>query len=177
MSATAPSLERALAEDSQAAGTLHVLPGVRRSGTQATLDLVTTRDGFEALEKDWNALFDRAGRDIQLFQGFNWLWHWANHFLPKAGEAGPQLAIVTAYLDGRLVMVWPLVSERLGPLTRLSWMGEPVSQYGDLLIDDVPDAQALLRAAWDFVTRRTGASVLKLRKVRDDAAIAPSAAP
>jgi CelD/BcsL family acetyltransferase involved in cellulose biosynthesis len=144
-----------------------------QSAVEATLDLVTTRADFDALEDQWNALFERAGRDVQLFQSFNWLWHWANHFLPKAGETGPALAVVTAHIDGRLAMVWPLVSEKVGPMTRLTWMGEPVSQYGDVLIDDLPDGQPLLQAAWEFVARHTGASVLQLRKVRQDSAIAP----
>lgn len=140
---------------------------------RAKLDLVTTRAGFDALEEPWNDLFARAGRDTQLFQSFNWLWHWANHFLPVSGEAGPELAIVTAHVDERLVMVWPLVLERGRGLNRLTWMGEPVSQYGDVLIDDLPDALDLLRAAWGFVTRHTNANVVQMRKVRADAAIAP----
>lgn len=148
-------------------------PARQAASDPASFDIVTTRAGFEALEADWNDLFARAGRDIHLFQTFNWLWHWSNHFLPAADGAGLRLAIVTARIDGRLVMVWPLVCERVGPIKRLSWMGEPVSQYGDLLIDDVADRPAVLRAAWDFVTRRTGASVLQLRKVRQDSAIAP----
>lgn len=143
------------------------------AAARATLDLVTTRAEFDALEERWNDLFERAGRNTQLFQSFNWLWHWANHFLPADGEAGPKLAIVTAHVDDRLIMVWPLVLERRGVLRRLTWMGEPVSQYGDVLIDDLPDAPDLLRAAWAFVARNTGASVVQLRKVRSDAAIAP----
>jgi CelD/BcsL family acetyltransferase involved in cellulose biosynthesis len=139
---------------------------------QAAFDLIVTRAGFEALEPDWNELFERAGRDIHLFQTFNWLWHWSNHFLPGPGAAGPRLTIVTARIRNRLVMVWPLVSERVGPITRLSWMGEPVSQYGDVLVDNVTDKAALLDAAWDFVTSHTNASVLQLRKVREDSEIA-----
>jgi CelD/BcsL family acetyltransferase involved in cellulose biosynthesis len=139
----------------------------------ASFELVTTQAGFEALEGEWNELFARAGRDIHLFQTFNWLWHWSNHFLPAPGASGPRLSIVTARVSDRLVMIWPLVSERVGPIKRLSWMGEPVSQYGDVLIDEIPDKTALLRDAWGFVTRKTGASVLQLRKVRQDSAIAP----
>jgi CelD/BcsL family acetyltransferase involved in cellulose biosynthesis len=167
-------MKRECPDPAQPMGVLHAFPALARPAAEAaTLDLVSTRADFDALEDQWNALFERAGRDVQLFQSFNWLWHWANHFLPKAGEPGPRLAIVTARIDGRLVMVWPLVSERVGPLTRLTWMGEPVSQYGDVLIDDLPDAQLLLRMASEFVARRTGASVLQLRKVRQDSAIAP----
>ncbi|MGE0022738.1 MAG: GNAT family N-acetyltransferase [Hyphomicrobium sp.] len=138
-----------------------------------TFDLVTTRSGFDALEGAWNDLFARAGRDAHVFQTFNWLWHWANHFLADPGTDGTQLAIVTAHADGRLVMAWPLVTEAVGPMTRLSWMGEPVSQYGDLLIEERADKAEVLAAAWDFVVRRTGAGVVELRKVRAGSNVAP----
>jgi CelD/BcsL family acetyltransferase involved in cellulose biosynthesis len=174
MSVPARIVERQSPVPSPAPGKIHLLPSAAAPAAQpVTLDLVTTRAGFEALEGPWNALFARAGRDTQVFQTYNWLWHWTNHFLPAPGMPGPELSIVTARAGDRLVMVWPLVLDRVGPVKRLSWMGEPVSQYGDVLIDDVPDASALLRAAWDFVIERTGAGVLQLRKVREDSAIAP----
>src|SRR5690242_2112385 len=89
------------------------------------LALIDTRAGFDGLESEWNALFERAGRGTQMFQTFNWLWHWCNHF---AGEAsGVRISIVTARRNGRLALVWPLISERAGLITKLTWMGEPVS--------------------------------------------------
>jgi len=138
------------------------------------LAFVGDRAGFDALEAEWNSLFERAGRSAQLFQNFNWLWHWCNHYLADpATDRGTRLAIITARREGRLVMVWPLVSARSGGITMLSWMGEPVSQYGDVLVDDVADAGAILRAAWTFIATRSGADVVLLRKVRADAAVAP----
>jgi CelD/BcsL family acetyltransferase involved in cellulose biosynthesis len=135
------------------------------------LALVTTRAGFDALEAEWTALFERAGRGTQLFQTFNWLWHWCNHF---AGDgSGVRLSIVTARRDGRLVLVWPLVAERYGFMTKLAWMGEPVSQYGDVVMEDAADSLDLLRASWSFLIAATNASVVELRKVRADAAVAP----
>ena len=57
-------------------------------------------------------LFQRAGQGTQMFQTFNWLWHWCNHF---AGEgSGVQLSIVTARRNGRLVLVWPLARKEPG---------------------------------------------------------------
>jgi CelD/BcsL family acetyltransferase involved in cellulose biosynthesis len=138
------------------------------------LALVSGRAGFDALEAEWNALFERAGRSTQLFQSFNWLWHWCNHYLEDSSTGGStQLAIATARREGRLVMVWPLVRSRSAGITMLSWMGEPVSQYGDVLVDDVADGEAILRAAWTFIATQSGADVVLLRKVRADAAIAP----
>lgn len=137
------------------------------------LTLVRDRAGFNALEADWNDLFERAGRGTQLFQAFNWNWHWCNHYLDDADPQGPSIAILTMRRGGRLVMLWPLVVERAAGQTQLAWMGEPVSQYGDVLIEDGPDALALMRRAWAFIVAELKPDVARLRKVRDDAAIAP----
>lgn len=132
-------------------------------------DLVTTRAGFDALEADWNALFERAGRGDQMFMTFNWLWHWANHYL------GPddRLAIVTARRGGRLMLILPLVVERVAGLTQLAFMGAPIGQYGDLLVDDVTDRASLMQSAWSHLLDRQRFDVVRLAKVRDDAMIAP----
>jgi len=138
------------------------------------LDFVTDREGFNALEAEWNELFQRAGRGTQMFQTFNWLWHWCNYYLPLSKEShGPRLSIVTARCDGKLVMVWPLVRERSGPIIKLVSMGEPVSQYSDVLVADTSDVTEILRAAWRFIVARSGSDVVHLRKVRADAAVAP----
>lgn len=137
--------------------------------------IVSDRAAFDALEAEWNALFERAGKPSQVFQTFNWNWHWANHYLDGApgGIAGLKLAIVTGRRDGRLVMIWPLVSERVRGITQIFWMGDPVSQYGDVVIDDVPDALNIMRAGWAFLSSHAKGDVLRLRRVRADAAVAP----
>jgi len=52
-------------------------------------------------------------------------------------------------------------------------MGEPVSQYGDVLLADEPDKAALLRQGWREIVDRLGADAVYLRKVRADADIQP----
>lgn len=131
-------------------------------------EIITTREGFNALESEWNALFNRAGSGQHMFQTFNWLWHWSNHFLPEAGDSGPRLSIVTARQAGRLVLVWPLVKTATGAVQELRWMGEPVSQYGDVLIGHDCDSSAVLHGAWLHLKFHAGASVLQLNKVRTD---------
>ena len=171
MSVAVRTLPRDLPQvEGQDRSTVHRFPSPGPA-PRPVLGLVQTFADFEALEADWTALFERAGTDRHLFQTFNWLWHWANHFLRDGSTT--RLAIVTARDGDRLVMVWPMVVERSGPVTELAWMGEPVSQYGDLLIESGPGAMALMREAWAFVTRETGADVLRLRKVRQDSAVAP----
>lgn len=150
-------------------------PGTAQSCAPAasgniTFSLIGDRKAFDALEDEWNDLFARAGKSHQLFLGFNWLWHWCNHYL---GADGARLAILAGRRNGRLVMVWPLVSERVRGLTVLSWMGDPVSQYGDVLIEDCADRRELLSAGWEKLRHATKADVVRLRKVREDAAVAP----
>jgi CelD/BcsL family acetyltransferase involved in cellulose biosynthesis len=130
------------------------------------LAVVTDREGFECLEQPWNELFDRAGRACQLFQSFDWLRHWANHYL----DNGSRLSVVTGWRHGRLVLVWPLVATRSAGLTRLSWMGEPVSQYGDVLVENGPARLDLLRRSWARV-KMLAADIIYLRKIRSDAAV------
>ena len=126
--------------------------------------IVRDRAGFDALEPEWNALFARAGRDTHLFQTFNWNWHWANHCLGAAAKI--VLAIVTGRSHGRLVLLWPLVIARRGGVKVLHWMGEPVSQYGDVLIDSVPHKALLLLESWRFLGAELGAAAVNLRKAR-----------
>jgi CelD/BcsL family acetyltransferase involved in cellulose biosynthesis len=146
-------------------------PAQRTEPLCLAFEVVTERARFDALEADWTALYDRAGLSHQLFQSFNWCWHWANHYLDET-RPGPRLAILVARRAGRAVMIWPLVSERIAGLTVVSWLGEPVSQYGDVLVEDGPERPELLAAGLDAVLRRLRPDALALRKVRDDSRIA-----
>lgn len=153
--------------------TTHDRNEAAHSGSAAyTFELVTSRAAFDALEADWNDLFARAGHGIQVFQTFNWNWHWCNHYLDGNAHADASTpAIVTARSAGRLVLVLPLVMTRTAGLAQLTWLGEPVSQYGDALVEDGPDTRALLTDAWRFVTIELSPDLAHLRKVRDDAAV------
>ena len=134
------------------------------------LHLITSRSGFEAIEDEWNQLFEHAGRSEQMFQTFNWLWHWTNRFCAVGMDS---LAIVVARREGRIVAILPLAVERVAGLRQLAFMGAPVSQYGDVLSEPLPDRDAVLTRALQFAIATTRADVVRLAKVRDDAMIAP----
>jgi CelD/BcsL family acetyltransferase involved in cellulose biosynthesis len=137
------------------------------------LELITERAAFDALEADWTELFERAGKSIHVFQTFNFCWHWANHYLRCEGaKSGARLSIVTGRRNGRLIMAWPLVSETKHGITQIFWMGEPLAQYGDALIEASQDAPNILRSGLAFLRERTSADVLWLRRVRADANVA-----
>jgi len=139
-----------------------------------SFDTIRDRAGLEALEGEWNALFERAGCSTHVFQTFNWCWHWCNHFLPPVhrNDSSTTLHVLAARRAGRLVMIWPLVLERVAGFRRLAFLGAPVSQYGDILVDSLPDRKQALAEAFAHLVASSGADVLHLRKVRADANIA-----
>lgn len=140
------------------------------------LEIVTERAAFDTLEPEWDALFERAAKSHQAFQRFGWLWHWCNHYLPGSGNRGAGLAVVAGRAEGRLVMVWPLVIERVLGLRQLAWMGDTVSQYGDVVVEPAYATIGHLRRAYEFAVKATGADLVLLRKVRADAVVAPALA-
>jgi CelD/BcsL family acetyltransferase involved in cellulose biosynthesis len=144
---------------------------VEEASAPASLELavITTLEGFQALESDWNVLAADAGQSIHVFQGFNWNWHWARHFLSSTRR----LSIVTGRRAGRMVMLWPLVTERTHGLHVVAWMGEPVSQYGDVLVESGPESLSLLRQGWAFVVSTLKPDLVRLHKTRADSTIAP----
>ncbi len=134
-------------------------------GQLACLDIavVTSAEGFVALSNEWTALFERAAEPAQVFQSFVFLEHWARHYL----DARTSLSIVTGRKSGRLVMAWPLVRRKQAGTDTLAFMGAPVAQFGDLLIDNGPETEDWLRAGWAAV-RSLGADLFEARKVRAD---------
>jgi CelD/BcsL family acetyltransferase involved in cellulose biosynthesis len=147
------------------------LPTARRAPPDNEFALITTRAEFDTLAGDWNSLFARCGRSTHAFQTFNWCSHWADHFL--GGERDPTLAIVTARRRGRLVLVAPLVVERFAGLKIVTWLGAPVSQYGDIIAEEGPHLMPALRRAWAFLIDTVRPDAVRLNKTRADAVVGP----
>lgn len=148
------------------------IPSSRVLGEDLQISVVTDLDGFEALREEWDDLFERAAEPQQVFQRHIFLRHWAQHYL----DAGTQLCIVTGRLDGRLVALWPLVRRRKLGLDVLGFMGAPVAQFADVLVEAGGSRHALLEAGWNAVAA-LGADIFEARRVRADAALCGSAVP
>ncbi|MFV0296690.1 MAG: GNAT family N-acetyltransferase [Hyphomicrobiaceae bacterium] len=132
--------------------------------------LVRTREEVDALADEWNRLFAMGSNPTRMFQSFNWCWLWCRHYMNEA-DATSELAIVTGRRNGELCLVMPLVVTRDFGMRRLSWLGEPVSQYGDVLVAPQAVNPAVLDAAWTFAVKATRADFAYLRKVRDDSSV------
>lgn len=72
------------------------------------------------------------------------------------------------------MLIWPLVCEKKHGLRQLKWMGEPVSQYGDILLDPDFDTEAALAQSWVYISREIKPDLTLLRKVREDSTALPA---
>lgn len=133
------------------------------------LGLVDDLEAFLALREEWDALFERAALPHQVFQSHVVLRHWAAHYL----DAQTRLSIVTLRRDGRLVMVWPLVRQRRFGMVTLRFMGIPIAQFGDVLVEGAGDEALLLEMGWRAV-RALRADIFEARKLRADSVLARS---
>ncbi|MDX2258164.1 MAG: GNAT family N-acetyltransferase [Hyphomicrobiaceae bacterium] len=143
--------------------------------TGIEFELVTQRSAFDALEADWTALYEADAPAGQPFQGFAFCWHWANNFLDETGgkPGRTTLSVLTGRRDGRLVLVWPMVRVTHNGLASLRFLGDPVCEYGDVLLASSEPALPLLRAAWTRLARHARVDFIALPNVREDAVIAP----
>jgi CelD/BcsL family acetyltransferase involved in cellulose biosynthesis len=156
-------LELPAAEVEERAATAHA--SVRGAPDGAPLvELVTTVMAMRALERDWRALEDAGAESFSFFQGFDWNMRWVEQFV----SAGDRIVIAVGRERGRVVMIWPLMVARLGPIRVLTWLGEPFPQYGGVLLDRTVDRALWLREGWAAIRAVPGVSAIHLRRVRAD---------
>lgn len=129
------------------------------------IEILNERTGFEKLKPEWDGLFARAGLPHQLFQSHAFLRHWCDHYL-----GDDQLCIVTGRSAGRLVMLWPLLRRRRFSFDTLHFMGAPVAQFGDVLVEPGEQRERWLERGWGAL-QRLGADLFEARRLRADAAL------
>ena len=138
-----------------------------------SIEIISDLESFQSLEQDWNTLLSSNRSNRLAFQSFAWMRSWLKTYLQCTENQAPTVAIVTARVRGQLRLICPFAIRNVLGLTSLTWLGEPASQYGDILTsgDDVsPD---LIDATLGFAIDKLQPDTIRLRKVRSDAAIRP----
>jgi CelD/BcsL family acetyltransferase involved in cellulose biosynthesis len=131
--------------------------------------LVDAQSSIAPLAGEWDQL-ERNSPKATVFQSRAWCQAW----LEATAEVGliEEVRLLTMRRDGRLVLLWPLAIRRAGPCRVLHAMGEPATQYCDLLIAADQDSRRLLAAAWSAIRGWGDIDLMEMRRVRADAAIA-----
>jgi CelD/BcsL family acetyltransferase involved in cellulose biosynthesis len=109
--------------------------------------IVTSLAAMDEIGAAWQALGERCDNPLTYFQSFSWCRGWVETFAAE-GKA-PRPFIVTAWRGRELVAIWPLmISAAPGGVRRIETLGEPLSQYCNILYDaermDDDVAQALI---------------------------------
>ncbi|MCH9807957.1 MAG: GNAT family N-acetyltransferase [Alphaproteobacteria bacterium] len=132
-------------------------------------EVIGTVEEFDALRPEWDKLIAAVGNPNHVFLQHSWLSHWAHCFV---SPDGPQLQVVVARADGRVAAIWPLVREKQFGMRILTWMGLPVSQYCDVLVEDGPWREDFIKAGLHFIKRSLGGDLFIARMVREDGLVA-----
>jgi CelD/BcsL family acetyltransferase involved in cellulose biosynthesis len=122
-------------------------------------------DGLAGLGDDWDDLVARCAAATP-FQSYAWLESWWRTY----GTPGT-LRLVLIRHGGRLVAAAPLMLRRRGGCAVLTPLGDPFSDFTDVLVDDLFAAEAARRLALALIAE-PGWQAVDLPEVRPDAAAA-----
>ena len=137
-------------------------------------EAISRPEELAELQAEWAWLSRHGGRDTQLFQSATWNNAWIEAFHGIENRRCKPLVIVVRNARGAPVLIWPLKRVRYSMrLTVLTWLSDPYGQYGDVMTTlSGRELEEALTLALDAITRE-GADLVRLKFVREDAAIAP----
>lgn len=128
-------------------------------------------------ETSWDKDLLEAWRDLMrrspnatFFQSPEWCEAWVDAAQANGVTETPRIA--TIWRGQTLVLLWPLAVRRLSVCRILHHLGEPATQYGDVLIDKREDRRALLGLAWEMVLSWHEIDAIELRRVREGTVLA-----
>jgi CelD/BcsL family acetyltransferase involved in cellulose biosynthesis len=136
----------------------HIKPSGARDGA-LDIEFVRDAEGFRALHGAWGDLYARAARP-HVFQRFEWLWQaWECIARPK----GRELLIVVGRIDGRIVLIWPLVRHGKG---FVKFLASDRGEYRDVLVEAGAHSEKWIGEAWDALQAGEQINVLHLQDLQ-----------
>jgi CelD/BcsL family acetyltransferase involved in cellulose biosynthesis len=108
---------------------------------------------MEAIAERWRALEARSGTPLSYFQTYDWCRAWVETFAGPG--SGKRIFIHTAWRGEDMVAVWPLMIFSRTGLRRVATLGDPYSQYSNVIFDPVRISDAELEG---FITKALAAA-------------------
>jgi CelD/BcsL family acetyltransferase involved in cellulose biosynthesis len=119
---------------------------------------VEESDGFGSLREPWNVLWASLGHP-HIFSSFDWCWNAWSHIAERRGH---KLRLVCGRLDGRLVLIWPMMEDS-GVLRMLS---SETFEYRDIIVEPSEHALRWVEDAWSYVLATTRASTFFFQNLK-----------
>ncbi|MCA8969589.1 MAG: GNAT family N-acetyltransferase [Planctomycetes bacterium] len=125
--------------------------------------IVMDGEGLDRVCDEWKTLASLHATDLQLFQTHSWVAQWWTCF---ESDRHLDLRVVVGRSGGELVVVWPLVRRKAGPVRLLEAAGGLLSPFDDVLAHADVSADAFT-SIWPFLERTRGIDALRLRGVHE----------
>jgi CelD/BcsL family acetyltransferase involved in cellulose biosynthesis len=113
---------------------------------------------FQSLQEAWQALWRRLDHP-HLFSSFEWCW---NAWKLVAERRGYKLRLVCGWLDGRLVLIWPMMED--GGVLRM--LSSETLEYRDIIVEPSEQAPRWVDEAWSHILATTRASTFIFQNLR-----------
>jgi len=142
-------------------------------GKQAMkFEIVDTLTKFNELEDEWRNLFSNSDQKENIFASFHWHEAVLQTYEAHYNDGKCKLAIIIGRRRGKAELICPLVQVNSFGTRILNCIGNPVSQYGDVIAKPGKASSYLIGAALKFVARETKADALILERVQETSAVA-----
>ena len=133
-------------------------------GDLCRLVCLNAMDAFESIRTDWKNLEAKSKDPFVYFQSYDWCFRWAKHYVhPTADGKGPKLRLYCLYRDDALVMVWPMMVDEISfGIKVLTFLTEPLGQYGNVLCDEAAVTVEMVKTVWDQLRSASGIDALTI---------------
>ena len=129
-----------------------------------TIEILSDFDSVRKLKDEWLQLEARVQDQFTYFQTYDWCEHWCEIYAcDTCDHDRRKLFIVAIKKDNKLASVWPLVIERRSRIVKvLRFLGEPLIQYGNILLDHELLSAANLKLCWQEIKRQANCDAIVL---------------
>jgi CelD/BcsL family acetyltransferase involved in cellulose biosynthesis len=143
---------------------IHALP---RGGL---LTLITSASHLGALAEQWQNLEHENAITPTVFQSFAWTKSWADNYGNISSLS--EIHVFAGFVENRLVFVWPLMKTKHLGVTTLTWLTDPIGQYGDILCAKDQSVTSWMAITLQLIKRLKGIDIIRLRHVRENCLVA-----
>lgn len=141
----------------------------KTGGTSFRVEIYDSIAGIDRIASDWTAL-EAQTPEATGFQAFAWCRSW---ILARQASGTPaRLCVVGVYGGQGLVLLLPLEIEQQAKIAIAQWIGEPMTQYGDVLALPGQDRPLWFDAARAHLKQHINLDLFAFSRLRADGVLA-----
>ncbi|MFK5978031.1 MAG: GNAT family N-acetyltransferase [Rhizobiaceae bacterium] len=118
-----------------------------------TIEILENFETLQAYRDEWLDLESRSQDSFTYFQTYDWCEQWCRFYISDNNDLKQKSLFIVAVKNGdKLASIWPLVIERRSRIVKvLRFLGEPLIQYGNILVDQNLLSVSALDLCWQKI--------------------------